>query len=89
MEAIEASLNDTYVRSGFRLSLTQRFFRLSKSVEKKKLFKLNRIDTEKIGDPIEVSELIFLGKATLLNKNAISVETKQKHNRKSQIADIC
>lgn len=45
-------------------------------MEKKKLFKLNRIDTEKIGDPIEVSELIFLGKATLLNKNAISVETK-------------
>ena len=59
MEAIEASLNDIYVRSGFRLSLTQRYFRLSKSVEKKKLFKLSRIDTEKITDPVEVNELIF------------------------------
>ena len=59
MEAIEASLNDIYVRSGFRLSLRQRYFRLSKSVEKKKLFKLNRIDTEKITDPVEVNELIF------------------------------
>ena len=76
MEVIEASLNDTFVRSGFRLSLTRRYFRLSKSVEKKKLFKLNRIDTEKIADPVEVNKFVFQGKITLLNESAISTETK-------------